>query len=130
VIVTLCAPATALDPTVIVTVAFVPGVMDAGCTATVTPVGALAVRATAFFAVPLSVAPMVNVTELPTCTVPAVADAVKAKSTLGAGLAPEPHALTSNAPSTEPSPVARLYAPPLAVNPACPGTLLLPEGVA
>jgi len=126
--VTLCAPATALDPTVIVTVAFVPGVMDAGCTATVTPVGALAVRATAFFAVPLSVAPMVNAAELPTSTVPELAEAVSAKSTLDVA-APEPHALTSNAPSTEPKPVARLNAPPLAVNPACPGTLLLPEGV-
>ena len=42
--------------------------------------------------------------------------------------APQP--FTSNAPSTDPSPVARLYSAPSAVNPATPGTLLFPDGVA
>jgi hypothetical protein len=44
--------------------------------------------------------------------------------------APAPQLLTSTAPSTDPSPVARLYSPPLAVNPVTPGTLLFPDGVA
>jgi hypothetical protein len=37
--------------------------------------------------------------------------------------------LTSNAPSTDPRPVARLYVAPSALNPSTPGTVLLPDGV-
>ena len=52
-------------------------------------------------------------------------------SILGASATlPEFHSLTSTAPSTEPSPVARLYAAPPAVNPVTPGTLLFPNCVA
>jgi hypothetical protein len=92
-----------------VTVEALPGVMEAGWNATVTPVGAFAVRATAFFAVPLSATLMVNLAVLPCSTVPAVAEAVRAKSTPeGAVPVPEPQLLTNTAPSTEPSPVARL----------------------
>jgi hypothetical protein len=52
-----------------------------------------------------------------------------AKFTAGE-LDPEFHWLTSIPPSTDPNPVARLYADPLAVKPVTPGTLLLPDGVA
>jgi hypothetical protein len=127
--VTLCAPAAAVDPIVNVTVADAPGVIDAGLMVAVTPAGAFTVRETAFFAEPLSVTPTVNVADLPTCTVPDVTDCVKAKFALVVPLEPPPQLLTSSAPSTDPSPVARLYAPPLAVNPVTPGTLLFPESV-
>src|SRR5580692_2723476 len=125
----LCAPAAAVVATVSVTVAVVPGMIDAGLMLAVTPTGVFAVSVTAFFAVPLSVTPTVNVTVLPVSAVPDDADCVIAKFTLDV-VAPAPHSLTSTAPSTDPSPVARLYSPPLAVNPVTPGTLLFPEGVA
>ena len=67
-----CAPADAVDPTVIVTVEDVPGVIDAGLKLTVTPDGAFAVKATAFFPAPLSVTFSVKLAVLPTCTVPLV----------------------------------------------------------
>jgi len=81
------------------------------------------------FPPPLSVTLTVNLAVPLVCAVPLLADALKAKSTLVvvSGL---PHSFTSAAPSTDPSPVARLYVPPLAVNPATPGTPLFPEGVA
>ena len=101
-----------------VTLADVPGVIDVGLKLTVTPVGAFAVSATAFLPVPLSVTLSVKVAVSLTCTVPVVAEAVSAKS--GPVLVPPPHAVTSSAPSTDPKPVARLYVPPLAVNPATP----------
>src|SRR5580698_8373003 len=128
-IVMLCAPTAAVVATVSVTVAVVPGVIDDGLMLAVTPAGVFAVNATAFFAVPLSVTPTVNVTVLPVSAEPEVADCVIAKLTLEV-VAPAPHSLTSTAPSTDPRPVARLYSPPLAANPVTPGTLLLPEGVA
>lgn len=127
--VTFCAPAVAVDPTVTVTVAEVPGVIDAGLIVAVTPAAACAVRETAFFAVPLSVTPTVKVTLLPVCAVPDLADWVMAKFAPVVAPPPAAQLLSSTAPSTDPSPVARLYAAPLAVNPGTPGTLLLPEGV-
>ena len=128
-IVTLCTPAAAVVATVSVTVAVVPGEIDAGLMLAVTPAGVFAVSVTAFFAVPLSVTPTVNVTVLPASAEPEVADCVIAKL-MPELVAPPPHTRTSTAPSTDPSPVARLYSPPLAVNPVTPGTLLFPEGVA
>jgi hypothetical protein len=124
----LCAPVKDVEPTVNVTVALVPGVIDDGLIVAVTPVGAFTDRATAFFAAPLSVTPIVKVTVLPASTVPDVADCVNAKLELGT--VPAPQFFTSNAPSTDPNPVARLYGPPLAVNPVTPGTVLFPEVVA
>ncbi len=112
----------------IVTVAVAPGAIDAGLMLAVTPVGVFVARATALLPLPASVTLTVNVPVLPTCTVPPVTDGVSAKS--GLVLSPPPHAFTSKAPSTDPKPVAWLYAAPLAVNPVTPGTLLLPEGVA
>jgi hypothetical protein len=126
--VTLCAPAAHVEATVNVTVALIPGVIDAGLIVAVTPVAAFTDRATAFFAAPLSVTPIVKVAVLPATTVPDVADCVNAKFKLGTAAAPQ--LFTSNAPSTDPNPVARLYGPPLAVNPVTPGTVLFPEGVA
>lgn len=96
----------------------------------VTPVGSFPVSATAFLPAPLSVTATVNDTVLPTCAVPDAEDSVSAKSLLVVPPFPPLQALTSSAPSTEPSPVARLNAPPLAVNPVTPGTLLFPDGVA
>lgn len=125
----LCARGVAVDPTASVTVAVIPGVIDAGLMLAVTPAGALAVSATAFLAEPPSVTPIVNVRVLPTSTAPDAADCVRAKSVLATPLDPAPQLLTSTAPSTDPRPVARLYAPPLAVKPVTPGTLLFPEGV-
>jgi hypothetical protein len=116
-------------PTESVTVAVVPCVIDVGEIPTVTPDALFAVSATALFPLPLSVTLTLNVALPPVCAAPELADALNAKSTLAvvSGL---PQSFTSAAPSTEPSPVARLYVPPLAVNPATPGTLLFPEGVA
>jgi hypothetical protein len=104
----VCAPAAADDPTVKVIVAVVPGVMDAGLILAVMPDGTFAVSVTAFLAEPLSVAPTVNMTVLPTNTVPDADDWVREKLAPDAGLVPEPQLLTSSAPSTDPRPVARL----------------------
>ena len=126
----LCAAGIA-EPVVTVTVAVVPGRMDAGLMLPVTPLGAAAVRETLFLAVPLSVTLSVKVIVLPAATsrywlrTPA--------QNLSPGLVvldPPPHSAASTVPSTEPRPVARLYDAPLAVKPVTPGTLLLPEGVA
>jgi len=54
----------------------------------VTPVAAFTDRATAFFAAPLSVTPIVKVAVLPATTVPDVADCVNAKFKLGTAAAP------------------------------------------
>ena len=124
-----CAPVVADDATERVTVAGVPGVMDAGLIFAVTPAGVLAVRTTAFFPAPLSVMLTVKVAALPASAVPLVAEGVIAKSALCGPPVAGPHWSTSTAPSTDPSPVARLYSPPLAVNPVTPGTLLFPDGV-
>jgi hypothetical protein len=109
-------------------VAVVPGVIDVGEIATVTPVALFAVSAIALFPLPLSVTLTVNFAVPPVCADPEPADSLNAKSTLVVvnGL---PHWFTSSAPSTEPNPVARLYVPLLAVNPVTPGTLLFPVGV-
>ena len=104
----LCAPTAAPEPTVSVTVALVPGVIDAGPMFAVTPIGAFTVSATAFFPEPLSVTPIVNVVVLPSSTVPDVADCVSAKLALATPVDPVPQLCTSAAPSTDPSPVARL----------------------
>jgi hypothetical protein len=98
----------AVELAVSVAVAVVPGVIDAGLTVAVTPGGAFTVRATAFFAEPLSVAAMVKVVVFPASTAPAVADSVNAKFALATPPDPLPQLLTSAAPSTDPSPVARL----------------------
>jgi len=129
VIVTLCVPIMAVEPAVSVTVAVVPGVIDAGLMMAVTPGGALIVKATALFAELLSVTPTVNVVFPPIKTVPDVADCDNVKFALVGPTDPVPQLLTSNAPSTDPSPVARLYALSPAVNPVTPGTLLFPESV-
>ena len=94
-------------PAVKVTVAVVPGEIDAGLTVAVTPAGALSVSATAVFPLPLSLTLTVNVVDLPGSTVPPLPEAVNTKSVFGAG-APAPQLLTSSAPSTDPRPVARL----------------------
>ena len=72
--VTVCAPAVAVDPTDKVTVAAVPGVIDAGLTLAVMPVGALTVNETEFLADPLSVTPTVNVAVFPVTADPDDAD--------------------------------------------------------
>ena len=125
------APLVIAEPAVTVTVAVVPGRMDAGLMLPVTPLGAVAVRETLFLAVPLSVTLSVNVIVLPAATVPLLAEDASAKSIAGlVVLDPLPHSAASTVPSTEPRPVARLYDAPRAVKPVTPGTLLLPEGVA
>jgi hypothetical protein len=125
----VCVPAIAVEPTETLTVAVPPGAIDPGEIEIVTPDPLFAVNATALFPLPLSVTLTVNFPLPPACTEPELADSLNAKSTLVVvnGL---PHSFTSIAPSTEPSPVARLYVPPLAVNPVTPGTLLFPDGVA
>jgi hypothetical protein len=125
------APEVMVDAAVMVTVAVVPGTMDAGLMLPVKPGAAVAVSETLFFAAPLSVTPSVKVVVLPGSRVPWVADGVSTKSIFGLlVLDPLPHSATSKDPSRDPRPVARLYAAPLAVKPLTPGTLLLPEGVA
>jgi len=126
--VTVCAPAAAEAATATVTVTVDPGKIVAELKLTVTPAGALAASVTLFFAVPLSVTLTVNVAVLPVSTVPLALEALSAKSALATTAAP--HSLTSNAPSTDPNPDARLNSLPFAVNPVTPGTLLFPEGVA
>src|SRR6202041_1841395 len=125
------APAAMVEPAVTVTVAFVPGRIDAGVMLPVNPLAAVAVKETLFFALPLSVTPSVNVVVLPASTVPLLFAGVSAKSMLGL-VVPEPpfHSPASKVLSTEPRPVARLYGAPAAVKPVTPGTLLLPERVA
>jgi hypothetical protein len=102
----VCTPAATVEPTAMVTVEEAPEANEAGLKLTVTPAGDLAVKATVFMALPLSVTPMVKVVEFPVCTVPLLAEALRVKSLLDA--APLPHALSKSAPSTEPRPVARL----------------------
>jgi hypothetical protein len=70
-----------------------------------------------------------SVAEPPWSTVTACAAAVRV-SVDGSVSASMPQPFTSNVPSTDPSPAARLYTAPVAVNPATPGTLLFPDGVA
>jgi hypothetical protein len=123
-----CTPAEAVEPIVSVTVAVVPGVIDVGEIVTLTPDALFADSAIAFFPLPVSVALNVNFAVAPVCAEPELADSLNAKSTL-VGVNGLPQSFTSTAPSTDPSPVPRLYVPPLAVNPVTPGTLLLPEGV-
>lgn len=125
----VCTPVAAVDPTVSVTVADTPGVIDAGEIKIVTPDALLAVSAIALFPPPPSVTLKVNFVVPPICAVPELADSLKLKSTLVVVIGLD-HSFTNTAPSTDPSPVARLYVPPLAVNPVTPGTPLLPEGVA
>lgn len=81
--------------------------IDDGDIETVNPDALVAVKATALFPLPLSVTLTVNFAVLPVCADPELADSVNAKSALVVvrGL---PHSFTSNAPSTDPSPVARL----------------------
>jgi hypothetical protein len=75
----------------------------------VIPAGAFTVKLTTFLAAPLSVTPTVNFAILPTRAVPEAADWVMAKFGPGVPeLEAEFHWLTSNAPSTEPKPVAGL----------------------
>jgi hypothetical protein len=124
------APVVMVEAAVTVTVAVVPGAIAAGLMLPVKPGEAVAVRETLFFAEPLSVTLSVKEAVCPGSTVPWLLEEFRTKSILGAALAPPPHADTSNEPSTDPRPVARLYGAPLAVNPFTPGTLLLPEGVA
>jgi len=102
-----CTPAAVVEPTASVTVAVVPGVIDVGEIATVTPDTLFAVSATALFPPPLSVTLTVNFAVPPVCAAPEVADSLNAKSTLVvvSGL---PQSFTSIKPSTDPSPVARL----------------------
>ena len=70
-----------------------------------------------------------TVPELP-CATATELDAALSVSVGCISVTPPPsQSLTSNAPSTDPRPVARLYSP-LAVNPVTPGTLLFPDGVA
>jgi hypothetical protein len=93
---------------VTVTVALVPGVIEAGLNVAVMPAGTLAVSPTAVFAAPLSVTPIEKVRVFPTIAEPDVDDCVNAKLGPLTGLVPEPQLLRSTAPSTEPRPVARL----------------------
>jgi hypothetical protein len=103
----VCAPAATVEPTVRVTVAFVPGAIEVGEIEADTPDALFAISAIALFPLPLSVTLTVNVVEPPVCAEPELADTLSAKSTLVAD-SELPHSLTSNAPSTDPSPVARL----------------------
>jgi len=105
--VTVCAPAATDEAAVTVTVDVLPGEIEVALKPTVTPVGALAVKATAFFAVPLSVTLSVNAVDLPADAVPLVADGVSVKSVLETVPLPG-QLLTKTAPSTDPSPVDRL----------------------
>ena len=105
---TLCAPDDAVEAAVSVTVAVVPGTMDAGLMLAVTPVPAFTVSVTAFLAEPLSVTATVKVDDLPARSEPDVADCVSAKLAPAAGVEAVPQPLTSSAPSTDPKPVARL----------------------
>jgi hypothetical protein len=108
VIVTVCAPAAAEDPMVRVTVAVDPGKIDAGLMLAVTPAGTFAVSATALLATPLSATVMVNVAVFPTIAAPDVVDCASAKLGPALEFEPNPQLLTSNAPSADPRPVARL----------------------
>lgn len=103
----VCAPAAAPAPADSVTVAVIPGTIDVGEIVTDTPDPLLAVSATALFPLPLSVTLTVNFAVPPVCAVPLLADWLSEKSTLVvvSGL---PHSFTRTAPSTDPSPVARL----------------------
>jgi hypothetical protein len=103
------APAVMVEAAVIVTVAVVPGAIDAGLMLPVKPAAAVAVRTTLFLAAPVSVTLTVKEVVLPGSRVPWLAEGVNTKSIFGLDvLNPLPHSDTSNDPSTDPRPVARL----------------------
>ena len=111
-----------------VAVLLAPALTVAGLKLRLTPLGVLAVRATDP-AKPLTpVTAMVNVADLPGSNDSVVTDGLSVKP---GWVAPAlGHPSTSRLASTEPRPVARLYAAPLAMKPMTPGTELLPVGVA
>ena len=123
---TSCIPGSIPASAVTVTVTGSPGSTVDELKPTLRPAGTDALRLTAFCAEPLSVTPIVKLAGSPASAVPPIAEAVIVKS---AELDAVPQSFTSSAPFTEPRPVARLYAAPVAVNPLTPGTLLFPEGV-
>src|ERR1700761_3546981 len=102
------APDAMVDAAVIVTVAVVPGAIDAGLMLPVKPAAAVAVSETLFWAPPLFVTLTVKEVVLPGSTVPWLADGVSTKSIFGVVVLepPPPHAATSNDPYTAPDPVA------------------------
>ena len=103
------APDAMVGAVVNVTVAVVPGTIDAGLMLPVEPAAAVAVRKTLFLAEPLSVTLSVNVVVLPGSRVPWLAEGVSMKSIFEfVVLDPPPHSATSTDPSTDPRPVARL----------------------
>lgn len=103
------APAAMVEAAVIVTVAVVPGKINAGLMLPVKPAAAVTDRETLFLAAPLSVRLSVNEVVLPGSRVPWLAEGVSTKSIFGlAVLNPPPHSDTSKDPSTDPRPVARL----------------------
>ncbi len=123
-------PGVALVATAIVTVDVCPGFTLVGFIVTVTPVGAFAVSCTLPVKPPCPVKLNVRLALLPGSTLSLVAALVIAKPAGVPVLPPFGQFVTSTFASTEPNPVARLYAAPPAVNPCTPGTLLLPFGVA
>src|ERR1700746_2411850 len=97
------APDAMVDAAVIVTVAVVPGTIDAGLMLPVKPAAAVAVSVTLFLAVPLSGTLSVNEVVLPGSRGPWLVDGVSTKSIFGwVLLEPLPHAATSTAPSSDP----------------------------
>lgn len=75
----------------------------------VTPVGALTLMATGFFADPLATGVTVKVVDLPCRSVPELAEACSVKSLPELPeVTADPHSLTRRAALTDPRPVARL----------------------
>ena len=121
-------PAANVDETVKVAVTELPAFALAGEKLSVTPAGTFAARPTLPLNPFVPAIAIVKVVDLPCCKLAELSDGVIVKLGTAAG-AEVGHSVTSRFASTEPSPVARLNVPPLAVKPFTPGTVLLPDGV-
>jgi hypothetical protein len=107
-IVSVPAPAVAVLPTVTVTVELAPAFTEAGLNETVTPLGAVAAKATEPVKLPVPVTATVKEPDLPGNRDTELTEALSVNPCTGGVGTVAPHTLASTFASTEPSPVARL----------------------